>query len=57
MWQTLKDFQDQIDEYYKINGEYPRELGLSLRVPRPKGFRAYCNRMKIKVNYSQHPRR
>jgi len=51
MWLTLKDFQDQIDKFYEISGEYPRELQLSLKVPRPKGFRAYCNRMKIKVSY------
>jgi|GEM_PF-3642700 len=52
MWQTLEEFKEQIDEYFEVNGEYPRKIQCSLKWYKPKGFRAYCNRMKIKVNYA-----
>jgi hypothetical protein len=48
---TLEDLKMHMEKYFEVNGKYPNVIRLSLKMKKVKGFRAYCNRIKLKVNY------
>jgi hypothetical protein len=48
---TIEDIKPHMEEYFKTNGHYPKKIYCSLKIKRGKGFRAYCQRLKMKVVY------